>query len=208
MPEQDSTYYDRLFRFSLGYNALSFRLAPWAGIWRYGLMWLLELNPHCVVDLGCGPGHFSHMLSAATQKGRGDSHLQRYIGYDFSPLAIAKAEKRVKDSRFEFHEADLKEKDYVAGTPDDTVYVSFEFLEHIEPDREIVARIPSGHWFICSVPSFDDPGHVRTFSSAEHVMQRYGELFEFTRHKTLNHAIWSFITRKQWDRFIVMGKRR
>ena len=208
MPELDSHYYDRLFRFSPAYNALSARLMPWAGVWRQGLVWLLQLRPSCVVDLGCGPGHFTELLLAAARPGGPAEQLERYTGYDFSPAALSKAHRRVRDPRFEFIQADLKQQDFAKGNPSDTVYVSFEFLEHIEPDREIVARIPSGAPFIFSVPSFDDPGHVRIFASAQAVMERYADLLEYSAHETLHHHVWAFITRKQWDRFVLSARRK
>ncbi len=208
MPELDSSYYDRLFRFSIAYNALSSHFAPWAGVWRQGLNWLLEQHPTCVVDLGCGPGHFTELLLRTARADGPGSQLTRYTGYDFSPEALSKARQRVRDLRFEFIQADLKTCDFTKGNPPDTAYVSFEFLEHIEPDREIIARIPSSAPFIFSVPSFHDPGHVRTFSSAQAVMERYADLLDYSAHETLHHAIWSFITRKQWDRFVLSAKRR
>jgi SAM-dependent methyltransferase len=207
MPELDSAYYDRLFRSSLAYNMLS-RCAPWAGVWRQGLAWTLAHQPSCVVDLGCGPGHFAERLLAVARPSGPAAKLRRYTGYDFSATALDKARRRVRDPRCAFIQADLKQQDFVSGNPPDTVYVSFEFLEHIEPDLEIIARIPTGAQFIFSVPSFDDPGHVRTFASAEAVMERYSGLLDFSEHHTLRHHIWSLITRQQWDRFVLSARRQ
>ena len=51
--------------------------------------------------------------------------------------------------------------------------ICFEVLEHIQDDLGVLNRIPRGTKLLLSVPNFDDPYHVRYFSSEKEVYERY-----------------------------------
>lgn len=56
-------------------------------------------------------------------------------------------------------------------------YVLLEVLEHLTRDKDVLEKIPSGKEIVFSVPSFDDPSHVRMFT--ERIVQyRYADLIE------------------------------
>ena len=55
------------------------------------------------------------------------------------------------------------------------VYILLEVLEHLLKDTDVLKKVPSGKEIIFSVPSFDDPSHVRMFT--EQIVQwRYKDL--------------------------------
>ena len=57
------------------------------------------------------------------------------------------------------------------------VYVMLEVLEHLTRDIDVLQKIPSGKEVVFSVPSFDDPSHVRMFTR-EIVQWRYRDLIK------------------------------
>jgi SAM-dependent methyltransferase len=204
MPEQESGYYDKLFANSSWFYARYADKTPWSSLWNTGVELLHQRQPEYVVDLGCGPGHFPWLLSQA-----GLPCLKRYTGYDFSSVAIDQARERLDDDRFHFIEADLREEDFTIGQPENTLYMTFEFLEHVEIDRDVLARIPAGAPVIFSVPSFNDLGHVRYFRSYSDIEGRYGDLLNLTQVPLKPGISWfSRIIDKIWRRYLCVGHRR
>jgi SAM-dependent methyltransferase len=128
---------------------------------------MLHDPPASVLDLGCGPGQFAELLR--------DKGLPRYRGVDLSEPAIALARQRCPGYAFET--ADLVASSLLGQGGYDCL-VALEFLEHVEPDLEILAKVPSGTRFYGTVPSFPYVSHVRHFDDAEAVRARYGHLFE------------------------------
>jgi hypothetical protein len=49
-------------------------------------------------------------------------------------------------------------------------------LEHIEHDRELIAKFPAGCSFVFSVAGFDDPEHFRVFDTVDQISERYRDL--------------------------------
>ena len=56
--------------------------------------------------------------------------------------------------------------------------ICFEVLEHVQQDLELLQRIQPGTRMLVSVPSFDDPYHVRYFSDEKEVQQRYQQVIK------------------------------
>jgi len=156
-------------------------------IWRDCINYIHRLNPCCVIDLGCGPGHIATIL-------RDDmpSKLKEYIGYDFSIRAIEMARKSVNDDRFVFKAQDLNEFDFVE-TGKDVVYIASEFFEHISNDLDILDRIESGNHIVFSLPSFDSNGHVRYFKCIEDIKDRYDSMIDIIEYNTYILSLFSFI---------------
>ncbi len=113
-------------------------------------------NLHKAVGQYIGP---MSMLDIGCGQGKLSSHIDRYSGFDMvaNPYLVA----------------DIYTYEY----PDKDVYVLLEVLEHLTRDKEVLGKIPSGKEVIFSVPSFDDPAHVRVFTEAI-VRWRYRDLIK------------------------------
>jgi len=99
------------------------------------------------------------MLDIGCGQGNLSEHIVNYDGFD-----MVKNKYRV---------ADIYTHDY----GDYDVYVLLEVLEHLIRDKEVLKKIPSGKQVVFSVPSFDDPSHVRMFTE-KIVRWRYHDLIK------------------------------
>lgn len=107
-----------------------------------------------VVDLGCGTGYGSFLLSFLARE---------VTGIDNDPESIAFARERFPGVRFLVQDLDL-----AGGLPGADVYVAFEFLEHIRYPKALVERLPNG--LLWSVPISNPTEfhrHVYSVSEAE-----------------------------------------
>ncbi len=116
-----------------------------------------------VIDIGCGTGQLAALLR--------DQGVPAYLGLDFSPVRIELARQACPGFRFEL--ADVFETDLLDSADYDLVLCT-EFLEHVERDLDVLARLRPGVRFLGTVPSFPGPAHVRHFDSAGEVANRYG----------------------------------
>jgi trans-aconitate methyltransferase len=162
--QQPKEYYDNLWSGEY-YKRAASELTHWFPVWE-AVAKLAVRGPEMVVDLGCGPGHLAERLIEHGLSGR-------YVGYDFSSVAIEEAKKRIVNDRFTFACVDLCSFDFVPQ--ERACYVATEFFEHVEFDLEILGRIPEHSRVIFSVPSFDDPGHVRHHPTVESIWDRYSD---------------------------------
>jgi 2-polyprenyl-3-methyl-5-hydroxy-6-metoxy-1,4-benzoquinol methylase len=188
--ERGPTYYDETWtsgKWSKDWNNIS---KVRTRLYRQAALMVPEDAP-CVIDLGCGGGHFGQCLKETNPP-------QSYVGFDFSEAAIIKARKRCGDDVFQFFHRDLRSMVIERPPPPGTVYVCMETLEHIENDMRIFSLIPEGSQIIISVPSFDEPAHVRHFPGFSHVIGRYREKIDFSTVRS-HKAIW------KW--FLFTGKR-
>ena len=127
-----------------------------------------------VLEVGCGSGVLAEMLIA-------DGVC--YDGFDLSPIAVGKAQRRNPEGRF-----------FVADAADPMPYqlsydglVCCEVLEHIDGDLTAIEHWKSGTICVCSVPNFDYESHVRFFRSEEEIGRRYGGLLDIWRFRKGNH---------------------
>jgi len=130
-----------------------------------------------ILDVGCGVGMFTEVLFK--------SNYSDYVGIDFSPTVIEIAKKRVPEAKFIV--ADLRDSETRKNFKQYSIFIMLEVLEHINDDLNVLKAIPSNSLVIFSVPSFDDPFHVRHFNSVNSVIKRYESLIKFNKSKTIGH---------------------
>lgn len=174
--EQKAEYYDAVYRKSDQYQK-GWESSRYLKVWR---RMAERFDPDMrVIDLGCGVGQAAEFLFF-------ERAVKQYIGVDFSPHAIALAQKKFPQSGpYRFICSDLF--DYMEGVgvnslkrPPQEAFQIFcsETLEHIEKDTQLLEMIqvkfPDCRISI-SVPTFDDPSHVRHFRNAAEAALRYGE---------------------------------
>jgi len=118
--------------------------------------------PAAVVDLGCGPGNLTRLLTERWSEAN-------VVGLDSSPEMIEKARATVPGIGFEV--ADLRE--WAAGSDQVDVLVSNATLQwlpdHLDLLPRLVERVRPGGWFAFQVPgNFGEPSHtIRTELAAE-----------------------------------------
>lgn len=122
-----------------------------------------------VFEVGTGPGQFVVFLLDQVP-GIG------YHGIDFSPTAIEKARQNVPAASFAVADARDPAIHDAAGAYD--AIVCTEVLEHIEDDLKVVSNFRPGSRCLCTVPNFPYESHVRHFTSAAEVADRYARFFD------------------------------
>jgi len=166
--ELDNKYYDSVFgKKTSMYNQNASQLKWYYPNWKIALDYIIENNHFNIVDLGCGPGHFSTLIT--------ESMKVNYLGLDFSETAISQAIKRNNQNNVNFKLQNLKifERPKIKS-----IFTAFEFLEHISFDKEIISQLLSGDQIIFSVPNYDSAGHVRTYPDDDYIRNRYNELLD------------------------------
>lgn len=178
--EQPASYYDAIYKKSAEYDK------PWHES-RYLKVWQRMVQRFdkdlMVIDLGCGVGQTAQFMFI-------DCKIHNYIGVDFSKNAIDLARKKREQgdsmgSLFGFCNMDLFE--WVSGldmegkNPLQFQFFCSETLEHISDDtgllRLLSERFP-GSRIAISVPTFNDPSHVRVFKSVTEAKDRYKSFIE------------------------------
>ena len=112
-------------------------------------------RPEVVVDLGCGPGNLTRLLTDRWPT----AHV---TGLDSSPEMVARA-RADGPGRIGFDVADLR--DWAGGSDQVDVLVSNATLQwvpgHLQLLPELVARVRPGGWFAFQVPgNFEQPSHT------------------------------------------------
>ncbi len=159
-------WYDAAYARSDAYR-LSAAQAPWATLWRATLQRVPDGAR--VLDIGCGPGHLAELWAADGRDGV-------WCGVDFSEVAIVAARRRAP--RAEFVCADVFSDGGELLDGDFTCFVATEFLEHVDDDLGLLARLPPDREVVVTLPSKDSAGHVRHFNSMAQVRARYERAIE------------------------------
>jgi len=165
--QQDSAFYDRTF------EADDYWKRHYTGVHDY-CCWTVIVDrmrrrgARRLLEVGCGTGQLAGAIRDA-------GLLDAYCGFDFSPQRLAQARTVCPEWRFEV--ADAFKTDLFTSFDYDAA-LSTEFLEHVEGDLEVLARLRPGTWFIGTVPNFPFVSHVRHFADTTSVVRRYGGLFE------------------------------
>jgi len=108
-----------------------------------------------VLDVGCGTGELRN-------------YIKNYYGFDFSEIAVDKA------NADNVVLGNVYNKSCYEGA--DT-YVFCEVLEHLNRDKDALSFVPKGKHVILTVPSFDDPAHLRTYKD----FSRYKKLIKIKK---------------------------
>jgi len=176
--EREAPFYDTLFR-SGGHEGqyhVHYTESMYFPVWRRSVEIISALEDPNVMEIGCGPGQFAHLLF--------DSGIRSYKGIDFSAEAIEMARKNVTGWTERFSVADAFDAGLFCG--DFTVVVLLEVLEHIENDLDLLRSIPAGKSVLFSVPSYSSSSHVRRFKSSRNVEKRYKTVIDIIELNAFN----------------------
>lgn len=167
--ELEKEFYDDIFENSVVYRKEAKQIDFYYQTWRMAYDFIEKNNIKEIVDLGCGPGHFATLFEA--------NKNINYTGIDFSSVAIEQASEK----NYNFgNSINFINKNLSGYKPlkSNSFFVSFEFLEHISFDLDILRSLNKNNEILFSVPSYDAEGHVRHFLSKEHVEGRYGGVLD------------------------------
>lgn len=171
--ELNSGYYDNVFKVSTKYSKQPEEIKNYYTSWKYSYNKIKNNNIKYVIDIGCGPGHQAVVLKNLNID---------YLGIDFSTVAIEQSKNKLNNnSNFNFECVDALKFNYIEYLKlnniniDDLIILSFEFLEHIVGDIDLLKKLPSNCKFCFGVPNYDSKGHVRYFISRQHIIDRYGK---------------------------------
>jgi len=113
--------------------------------------WIKE-NEKMIIEVGCSSGNFAKLLK--------NKNIRKYLGVDIDKEKINKAKKRYPF--FSFINSDISKNLYLLKSA--SLFVSFQCLEHIKNDIEIIKAIPHNVRIIFSVPNKPfHKEHVRWF---------------------------------------------
>jgi len=168
--ERDAQFYDDMYRTGghLRQYHVYYTESRYFPVWSKGAEIISSLNDPRVLDIGCGPGQFAHLLF--------DKGITSYKGIDHSSEAIELAQKNVPQWAENFTVANVFEMDALPENSD--IVTMFEVLEHLERDLDLLRLIPSGTQVLFSVPSYGSASHVRQFKRPQNVKKRYKSLVD------------------------------
>ncbi len=166
-------YYDRIFSQVDDYKA-HYTQSRYFVLWTQVIQYLRSVEHPRILEIGCGPGQFANYLY--------DQGFRDYHGFDFSPGAIEAARKAVP---LPFEVGDAMNKD--SFRHDYNVAIVLEVLEHVTDDLGVLANLRRGTPVIFSLPTFDDEAHVRFFTSAQDIVNRYNALIDIKHLVMIQH---------------------
>jgi SAM-dependent methyltransferase len=168
-PERAAGFYDEMYDGDPAKYQAPYYLCKYYFLWTVIADRLRRAGAKRVLDIGCGPGRLAALLL--------EQGVERYVGVDFSPVAVAMAGRNVPDPRARFLVGDARDPAIYRDTEYDAL-ICTEVLEHVEADLAIVSAFVPGRRCLCSVPNFPYPSHVRHFADAAEVAARYGPYFD------------------------------
>ena len=168
--EQNAQYYDNMYRTGghIGQYHVHYTESRYFPVWFRGAEIISSMNNPRVLDIGCGPGQFAHLLF--------DNGITSYKGIDHSSEAIELAKNNVPQWAGNFTVTNVFDIDSLPENID--IVTMFEVLEHLERDLDLLKLIPSGTQVLFSVPSYGSTSHVRQFKHPQNVKKRYKSLVD------------------------------
>lgn len=165
--EKDKEFYDRTFDEDDYWRSHYTKVADYA-CWTVIVDRLRAWRVHRVLEIACGAGH----LAAAM---RDAGVCESYCGFDFSSHRLSHARTICPEFRFEVADAFTTD---LYQTFDYDACVATEFLEHVEGDLDVLAKLKPGTKFIGIVPNMPWISHVRYFKDCDEVTARYSPLID------------------------------
>jgi SAM-dependent methyltransferase len=165
MKEKSKEYYDQIFSKAPQYSLETDADHSWHKDLYDFVITLFDKYDE-ILELGCGTGQFAEKMIL--------NNLNYKYGIDFSEIGISLCNQRCPQAYFycyDLYKLDFNDLSF-------NTILSLEVMEHIEGDLEILSRIKPGTKVIISVPSFDDPAHVRFFKDKDDVYDRYKGIFQ------------------------------
>ena len=181
--EKKAAYYDEIFKTSKEYH-LHYKKSLYYVVWAQVLKFVKQIPDPKILEIGCGTGQFAHYLY--------DEGYRDYHGIDFSPEAVKIAKGVVGQS---FAVGDSLDKDLYEDRYN--LIIALEIMEHIEGDTTVLGNIRDGASIIMSLPTFDDPGHVRWFKNPRDIKRHYYRYIEFRNITRIDRwfVCWGIIDR-------------
>lgn len=125
-----------------------------------------------ILDLAAGSSYIAERLLTRTA----DS-IASYTWNDFNPKLVETVKDRVSDPRFVIDPFDADADDVSLKKYDVFICIS---LEHLEADIEILSKLKPGCIVSICSPNFDDPAHVRVFTSMKQFRERYSPVIQIS----------------------------
>lgn len=158
---KDCTYYDDIYLIRHGYS-VKYTQSEYYMLWLEVCKLLSKVykKNDIILEIGCGSGQFANMLF--------DLSYYNYIGIDFSKIAIEKA--KIINPNMLFKCVDVINDDIKNISYD--IVICLETLEHLD-DIKLLDKLKQNTYLLFTVPDFNDPAHVRYFSSVNEIITRY-----------------------------------
>ena len=175
---KESSYYDSIYSSDEKYST-HYEQSKYFPLYKRILWELMKIDNPIILEIGCGTGQFASLLY--------DRGFGSYRGFDFSQKAITKAQKASPQKFFVGNAYNISNY-----TGEYNTIISLETLEHLADDLSVLKMFRKGSNVIISVPTFDDPSHVRFFTNMDDIIVRYSDYMDI--HNIVPIQAWFIVT--------------
>jgi 2-polyprenyl-3-methyl-5-hydroxy-6-metoxy-1,4-benzoquinol methylase len=134
-------------------------------------------NEKMIVEVGCSSGNFAKLLN--------DKKIYGYIGIDILSEKIKEAKNKYPNMIFMV--CDITTNLYMLKSA--TTFVSFQCLEHIENDLDIIKEIPSNSKTIISVPNSPYGKEHKRWFELDGWLNRYSQYINIKESITIQNPV-------------------